>query len=349
MRRRFRDLLRGRDVQELKELQRQGMSIQAISKLTGWDRKTIRKYMQAAGVVPEYGPRSAPPSKLDAFKPYLEQRLRAGVWNARVLLRELRERNYTGGYTILTDWLRPQRSAARVVAVRRFETAPGKQAQVDWGHLGTLEMAGQEQKLHGFTFTLGYSRRMVAEAALDQKLGTLLRLHEAAFQQIGGVPEEILYARLREWIWGVANQRVHGTTHEQVLVRWDVEQFSLQSLAGQPPYPYADGELRKVARDAYVDWQGSRYSVPWQYAGQEVWVQEIAGEVDIRTGRERIAMHGKAQRKHSVLTFPPHHQGIPLGARRAEGKILIHLRQSAPEVEKRSLAAYERVANGGGR
>jgi len=108
------------------------------------------------------------------------------VWNARVLLRELRERNYAGGYTILTDWLRPQRSAARVVAVRRFETAPGKQAQVDWGHLGTLEMAGQEQKLHGFTFTLGYSRRMVAEAALDQKLGTLLRLHEAAFQ-LGGL------------------------------------------------------------------------------------------------------------------------------------------------------------------
>ena len=416
-------MLRGRDVQELKELQRQGMSIQAISELTGWDRKTIRKYMKAAGVVPEYGPRAAQPSKLDAFKPYLEERLRAGVWNARVLLRELRERNFTGSYTILTDWLRPQRSTARVVAVRRFETPPGKQAQVDWGHLGTLEMAGQEQKLHGFTFTLGYSRRMVAEVALDQKLGTLLRLHEAAFQQIGGVPEEILYdrmktvwlgtdergeivwhpvfldfarywgftprlcrpyraqtkgkvesgvkyvrrnflcglqgrepdglsdlnAQLREWIWGVANQRVHGTTHEQVMVRWDVEQFSLQSLAGQPPYPYVDGELRKVARDAYVDWQGSRYSVPWQYAGQEVWVREMMEEVEIRTGRERIAMHGKAQRKHSVLTFPPHHQGIPLGARRAEGKILIHLRQSAPEVEKRSLAAYERVANGGGR
>jgi len=180
-------LLRGKDVQELKELQRQGMSIQAISGLTGWDRKTIRKYVQAAGVVPEYGPRPARPSKLDAFKPYLQERLSAGVWNARVLLRELRERNFTGSYTILTDWLRPQRSTARVVAVRRFETAPGKQAQVDWGHLGTLEMGEQGQKLHGFTFTLDYSRRMVAEVALDQKLGTLLRLHEAAFQQIGGV------------------------------------------------------------------------------------------------------------------------------------------------------------------
>lgn len=416
-------MLRGSDVEELRELQRQGMSIQAISELTGWDRKTIRKYVQAARVVPEYGPRTARPSKLDAFKPYLEERLRAGVWNARVLLRELQQRNYTGGYTILTDWLRPQRRAARVVAVRRFETPPGQQAQVDWGHLGTLEMEGQERQLWGFTFTLGYSRRMVAEVALDQKLGTLLRMHEAAFQQIGGVPEEILYdrmktvwlgtdergeivwhpvfldfarywgfvprlcrpyraqtkgkveagvkyvrrnflcglqgrepgslsdlnAQLRQWIAGVANQRVHGTTREPVAVRWEIEQFRLQPLAGQPPYPYVDGELRKVARDAYVDWQGSRYSVPWQHAGQDVWVQERAGEVEIRTGRERIAVHAKAQRKHTVQTFPPHHQGIPLGGRRAEGKILIHLRQSAPVVETRSLAAYERAANGGGR
>ena len=209
-------MLRGRDVQELKELQRQGMSIQAISKLTGWDRKTIRKYMQAARLAPEYGPRSAPPSKLDAFKPYLEERMRSGVWNARVLLRELRERNYTGSYTILTDWLRPQRSAARVVAVRRFETAPGKQAQVDWGHLGTLEMAGQEQKLHCFTFTLGYSRRMVAEAALDQKLGTLLRLHEAAFQQIGGVPEEILYDRMKT-VWLGTDERGEIVWHPVFL------------------------------------------------------------------------------------------------------------------------------------
>jgi hypothetical protein len=36
-------------VQERKELQRQGMSIQAISKLTGWDRKTIRKYIAGGG------------------------------------------------------------------------------------------------------------------------------------------------------------------------------------------------------------------------------------------------------------------------------------------------------------
>jgi len=255
--------------------------------------------------------------------------MRAGVWNAQVLLRELRERNYTGEYTILRDWLHPQRPSTRAVAVRR-ETPPGQQAQVDWGHLGTLECEGQEQKLWAFTFTMGYSRRMMAEVALDQKTGSL-RMREEAFRQMGGDPEEILYdrmktvwlgsdergeivwhpvflefacywvftprlcrpyraqtkgkvesgvkylrrnflcglqgrephsltdmnAQLREWISTVANQRVHGTTREQVAVRRDVEQFSLQSIAGRLSYPYVDGELRKVARDAYVT-----YSVP---------------------------------------------------------------------------------------
>ncbi len=78
------------------------MSIQAISELTGW---IARRYASIAGGRGGAGdgPRPAQPSKLDAFKPYLEERLRAGVWNARVLLRELRERNYAGGYTILTD------------------------------------------------------------------------------------------------------------------------------------------------------------------------------------------------------------------------------------------------------
>jgi transposase len=87
------ELAKGGDVQELTELQRQGMSIQGMSKLTGWDRKTVRKYLLQLNALPEYGPRRRQACKLDPFKPYLERRMRAGVWNAQVLLRELRERN----------------------------------------------------------------------------------------------------------------------------------------------------------------------------------------------------------------------------------------------------------------
>jgi len=399
-------------VQEIEELKRQGLSIQSISRLLGFDRKTIRKYLLKPDGTPAYGPRAGRPSKLDAFKPYIEERQKAGVWNAQVLLRELRARGYTGGYTILKDWLQPQRESAQTVAVRRFETPPGKQAQVDWGHLGAIEINGQERKLNGFTFTLCYSRAMMAEAALDQKLGMLLKMHEEAFRQLGGVPEEILYdrmktvwveidergevvwnpvfldfarywgftprlcrpyraqtkgkvesgvkyvrrnflcglqgrepsclpdlnAQLRAWVWEVANQRVHGTTHEQVAMRWNVDRFNLLPLDGRRSYPLADDELRKVARDAYVSWQGSRYSVPWIYAGKQVWVRDQSGEVEVHYGCERIAVHGQARHKHAVITQPEHHRGIPLGARR-EGKILVRIQDTAPVVEIRPLAA----------
>ena len=180
-------------MEEIKELQRQGMSIQAISQLTGWDRKTIRRYLLEPGGVPVYGPHRAQASKVDPFKPYLEERMRAGVRNARVLLRELRERNYPGGYTILTHGLRPQRTSARTVAVRRFETPPASKRKWTGAIWGRSRWKARSRNFGGFTFTLGYSRRMMAEAALDQKLGTLLRMHEEAFRQMGGVPEEILY------------------------------------------------------------------------------------------------------------------------------------------------------------
>jgi transposase len=199
-------LLRGKEVSDIEELRRQALSIQAISRLTGFDRKTVRKYLLKPEATPVYGPRPARPSKLGAFKPYVEERLKAGVWNAQVLLREVRARGFEGGYTILKDWLQPQRASAAAVAVRRFETPPGKQAQVDWAHLGSIDMDGQERRLNGFTFTLGYSRTMMAEAALDQKLATLLKMHEDAFRQLGGVPEEILYDRMKT-VWVEVDDR----------------------------------------------------------------------------------------------------------------------------------------------
>jgi transposase len=54
---------------------------------------------------------------------------------------------------------------------------------------------------------------------------------------------EDLNAQLREWVWKVANQRIHGTTHESVALRGEADQFSLQPLVeGRSGYPYLDQE-----------------------------------------------------------------------------------------------------------
>ena len=76
-------MLRGKDVHELEEMKQMGLSVLAISEVTGYDRKTVRKYLLEPEGLPSYGPRVSQPSKLDPHKPYLEDRLTAGVWNAR--------------------------------------------------------------------------------------------------------------------------------------------------------------------------------------------------------------------------------------------------------------------------
>ena len=42
-------MLRGREVHDFEELKRQGLSVQAISNMTGFDRKTVRKYLIRPG------------------------------------------------------------------------------------------------------------------------------------------------------------------------------------------------------------------------------------------------------------------------------------------------------------
>jgi transposase len=138
------------------------------------------------------------------------------VWNATVLLREIQQRGYSGQYSILKDFLRPLRKQAATAAVRRFETPPGQQAQLDWGELGHIETVEGKRTLYGFVFTLGHSRALFAEVATDTKLATLLRLHEAAFAELGGVPREILYDRMKTVILG---------TDERGETRWN-PQFS---------------------------------------------------------------------------------------------------------------------------
>lgn len=113
----------------------------------------------------------------------------------------------------------------------------------------------------------------------------------------------------------------------------------------RPSYPFVDEELRKVGRDAYVSWKGSRYSVPWQFAGRSVWVREQCGDVQVLYGEQCIAVHNRTSHRHLTATQPEHHRGIPLGAR-PERKILIHIQSTAPVVEVRPLAAYESALGG---
>ena len=70
------------------------------------------------------------PSKLDPYKPYLQELMNHGIYNCVVLYERIQAQGYEGGMTILKDYVKPFRPAKSTPAVQRYETLPGKQAGV---------------------------------------------------------------------------------------------------------------------------------------------------------------------------------------------------------------------------
>ncbi|MGI0129796.1 MAG: hypothetical protein ACREEC_06560, partial [Thermoplasmata archaeon] len=117
------------------------MSISAIARELGIDRKTVRGLLRL-GPPGGRGPRAEAPSLLDPFKPYLQARLAQHPLSSVRLLEEIQRQGYAGGYDLVKRFVRPLRRAKEMAAVIRFETDPGQQAQVDFGHFGYLEEDG---------------------------------------------------------------------------------------------------------------------------------------------------------------------------------------------------------------
>ena len=188
------------DVVMILDLARQGLSISAIARRTGLDRKTIRRYIARGLEVPNYKPRPPRQTLLGPYEAYLRERITAfPELTGKRLLREIRELGYKGGYTAVTGFLlevRPERDQG---FERRYETPPARQAQVDFAFFKTefTDEPGMERIVWLFSLVLGHSRMMWARFVARQDLQSVLRCHIAAFEALGGVPEQILYDRLK--------------------------------------------------------------------------------------------------------------------------------------------------------
>lgn len=180
----------------IRDLHNQGYTNSEISRITGFNRRTVRKYL-AADELPKKQQRAVKPSKLDPFKDYIQDRIAAYPLTAKRIYREIQERGYTGGYTILKDYIRTIRPQDFTPAILRFETPPGKQMQVDWAECGSQEIDGRKRTIYCFSAILGYSRMRYMECTLSTDVYTLIQCHKHSFDYFGGIPDEILYDNIK--------------------------------------------------------------------------------------------------------------------------------------------------------
>src|SRR5271165_3131576 len=186
---------------------RAGSSIRRIARELGLARNTVSHVLaqieaQRAGD-PDGSPTRRRPSRLDSYDPVIREILcRYPDLTAVRLLQELRQRGFTGGYTVVRQRLNEMRPRSAPLPVVRFDTAPGAQAQMDYAVYDLDFTSEGRRRVNLFSYILGYSRRQYIRFVESQDMTTTLREHLRAFEHLGGVAATCLYDNMKVVVTG---------------------------------------------------------------------------------------------------------------------------------------------------
>ena len=186
---------------------RAGASIRQIARSLGMARNTVSRVLaeiqaRRAGD-PDGSASRRRPSRLDPYQPVILELLgRYPDLTAVRLLEELRQRGFTGCYSLVRQRLSALRPRSARSPVVRFETAPGAQAQMDYAVYDLDFTSEGRRRVSLFSYILGYSRRQYLRFVDSQDMTTTLREHLRAFEHLGGVAATCLYDNMKVVVTG---------------------------------------------------------------------------------------------------------------------------------------------------
>lgn len=222
---------------EIQKLHLDGVSVSEIARRLNMDRKTVRKYLRQAPREYERSPKSW---KIDPFRAYLRERWELGVQNAARLFVEIQKRGYAGCATQVKKAVRPWRSEGQERAFVRFETAPGEQAQMDWGHFGNYG----GRRLYGFALTLCWSRMQYVEFTQRQDAETLLNCMVHALDFFGGVTQTVLTDNMKT----VVLDRIDGQPRFHAKMLDFASYYGFVPRVCHPYRPQTKGKIESTIR-----------------------------------------------------------------------------------------------------
>jgi len=290
-------MLRPEDYPMIKALHQRGVYQKDIAQELGVHPKTVSRALKR-GSAPQRE-RKHRGSKLDPYKAKVDRLLAEGVWNAVVILREIQAAGYDGGLTILRDYIRPKRALRRGKerATVRFETAPGRQMQTDWGEITTM-IAGQPTKVHFIVNQLSYSRRFHFWCTDSQDAEHTYEGIVRSLEYFGGVPEEVLVDNQRCAVLQPASNG-KPTFNPRFL---DLAQhYGFTPRACRPYRARTKGkDERMVGYTKHHFFVRYRDFESWAHLNQlaERWLAEEADQRVQRTVKEVVAVRFERERPH---------------------------------------------------
>ena len=200
------------------------------------------------------------------------------------------------------------------------------------------------EKFLDFALVAGFEPRVCRPYRAQTKgrvEGSIGYLRQSFWPGLRFTDLEDLNRQVKAWCDTVANRWVHGTTQRKPCDLLVDE--GLRSLPNRVAFLPFLSEERKVGKDGFLSFGGSRYGVPWSFAGRTVEVRENGCHIEVYSAGVRVAVHPKAVIPGSVVPLPGQWDGVPLGSEGGARQALA-TRVSSVDMEVRSLKVYEAVA-----
>jgi transposase len=229
---------------EITRLKLLGWSDRKIARYLRIDRATVKKYVENPDQ--KFKPPTPRISKLDSFRYLIDQWLEQDPEvKATVVLQQLRNKGFSGQITIVRDLLRKLRgSSKKRTAYIRFESDPGQQMQIDWGHFDALIYGNTKRKLYALAVLEAHSRMLYVEFTHSQKQYALHQALLNAFLFFNGTPNEIV----------VDNMLTAVIERQGGLVRFNdafldfLRIFKITPVACNPGAPHEKGKVESAIK-----------------------------------------------------------------------------------------------------
>ena len=230
-----------RTIFEIHRLSNEGLSIRKIASKINLNRKTVIRYLNDPN---PKRPLIERPSKLNPYKEEISEMLEIDPKvSAVVILQRIASLGFNGEVTILRDYLRKIRGRSKNrQPFIRFESPPGKQMQIDWGHFGSLTYGDTPRKLYALVVIESFSRMLYVHFTHSQKQAALHRGLLEAFTYFGGSPDELV----------VDNMASAVIERDGALIRFNeafldfLRPFKIVPRACNPGAPYEKGKVERA-------------------------------------------------------------------------------------------------------
>lgn len=170
---------------------------------SGAARTLFPTVVPGSGDEPVSPPGRAPStSACEPYREVIEEALRRRR-NAMAIYQDLvTDHGFTGRYPSVRRFVRRLRGAATREARAVIQTAPGDEAQVDYGTGPMVRdpKTGKYRRTRLFVLTLGYSRKAARLLTFHSSSRIWAELHEEAFRRLGAAPKVIVLDNLKEGV-----------------------------------------------------------------------------------------------------------------------------------------------------